>query len=55
MYPAEKTVDATIIKFSRLKVLIRQGLFYFEDCVVDFVNMSDDHVDELFVSSRVGE
>ena len=50
-HPAERAVDANKIVFTRLKRLLREESAAFES-LLDFVNLPDEKIDELFVSYR---
>ena len=52
IHPEEKSLDAVLFNFERLKLNLHEDIPGFEDRL-DFLNMSDVDIDELFVTKRV--
>ena len=52
VHPKDRSLDAVLFNFERLKLLLAQDIRGFEDRF-DFVNMSDVDLDEFFVTKRV--
>ena len=52
VHPEEKSLDAVLFNYERLKLNIPKDIPGFEDRV-DFINMSDVDIGELFVTKQV--
>ena len=52
VHPEDESLDAASFKLGRLEILLAKNPPGFEDRL-DFINMSDENIDQLFVSERV--